>query len=106
MLPKRFRLPAKLIKRAYSKGQSFRQKGFFIKYYRNTGLGSRIAIIVPKKVDKRATVRNLIKRQLAEIFQKNLVEKNLKLDLVIVVSAKKEYKEYEGDITFWLKQLS
>lgn len=46
-------------------------QSFSIRYDRNEG-GLKVGVVVSKKVDKRATVRNRIKRVIMEAVRKNL----------------------------------
>jgi len=59
-----------------------------IKFCANDLAISRFGIIVSNKVSKKATLRNLIKRQLREILRLSLAEIKKGIDLVIIVSPK------------------
>lgn len=79
MLPKSRRIRS----REYPSGPgeaAYASKALRIKVFK--GL-DRAAIIVPKKVDARATVRNSIRRQLAAVLEKN---RFLGKDILVFVS--------------------
>lgn len=44
---------------------------FMVRYGKNDG-GLKVAVVVSKRVDKRATVRNKIKRRILETIRKNI----------------------------------
>ena len=68
------------------RNQAFRTEYFVLRYAPNRRpTGFRLAVVVSKKVDKRAVVRNRIRRRLFELFRLNL-DASLKADLVIFVS--------------------
>lgn len=56
---------------------------FSVRYEKNDE-GLKVAVVVSKKVDKRAVVRNRIKRVILETVRKNL-ETNINLNLVFYV---------------------
>jgi len=69
---------------------------------------SKIGIVISKKVSKKATVRNRIKRQLRAIFRQLLSKLKQGLQIVVVVKAETSqalllknltYKELEQDLT-------
>lgn len=78
MLPKRHRFSFK--KGAPNKLHSTRL--FVIRYNKLNSSGLHAAVIVGKKVDKRATVRNKLKRRIVESI-KELLPMSLNVDLVI-----------------------
>ncbi len=66
------------------KGKRVRGRHFVISFAEPLTDKSRLGVIVSKKVDKRATRRNKVKRRIREIFRKN---KNLfakTIDLVVI----------------------
>jgi len=65
-----------------------------MRYDRNSEAGLRCGVVVGKKVDKRAVVRNRFKRQLVA-FVKELLGQDKKYNLVII--AKKQIKDVEHD---------
>lgn len=75
----------------------------------------RILISVPRKLIRRATARNRIKRQLREAYRlnkailiKGLIEKPLEVDIAIIFSGKAglSYKELEQDMKKLLNRIS
>lgn len=99
MLPKNYRLRLKndfdrLFKEGKFAGQSFLTLGFA----KNTLNVSRFAVIVGKKVNKKAVVRNSIKRKIIEVLRLNLDKIKPSFDLVFIVKPEiqgKKYKEIE-----------
>lgn len=78
MLPSRNRLKKKTdIERVLKMGRSFKE-GFLVFKILKTDLSKmRFGFIVPKKISKKATVRNRIKRKLGEIIRSKLKKINL-----------------------------
>lgn len=71
MLRKIYRLPAN-IKLAHSKSKDL--NAFVVKIAQNQLSFPRFAFVISKKVDKRATVRNKIKRKMTEAVGEILTE--------------------------------
>lgn len=71
MLAKRNRLPSPQIRRVSKDGKRVRFPWFDIIFMKNDFEALRFACIISKKVDKRATVRNAIKRIAHDVIQKN-----------------------------------
>lgn len=74
-----------------------------------TGEELKIAVIVSKKVDKRAVYRNRIKRQVREVLRLLLKDKKIKSGYFITVMATpsvlgKTYQEIEKEVIFLLKR--
>lgn len=73
MLPQIHRLiKEKDFKILARRGKSFFIKELGIKYLKNNLTHPRFGFIVSNKIDKRATVRNKIKRRLREIVHQNI----------------------------------
>ena len=68
MLKKRMRLKKTILKRSSELSTPY----FNLKIQANTEGGSRFGFIVSKKIDKRATVRNRIKRVLRSCIEESL----------------------------------
>jgi ribonuclease P protein component len=84
MLKKSYRLRKnKEIKKVIENGLSVFNKEIGIKFIKNNLLNSRFCFIVSSKIDKRATVRNKIKRRLREIIRQNLEKIKPGFDIVI-----------------------
>lgn len=100
MLPKNYRLRLKndfdrLFKEGKFAGQAFLTLGFV----KNKLDISRLAVIVGKKVSKKAVIRNSVKRKTAEIIRLNLEQIKPGFDLVFIVKPEiqgKKYKEIEA----------
>lgn len=76
--------------------------------YQKTDL--KIGFLVSKKVDKRAVVRNRLKRQMREVVRLLLKENKLQPGFMIAFLAKPEaktaeYQDFEADVNFILKRL-
>ncbi len=67
---------------------------FVIRYEKNAEGIFKCAVVVGKKVDKRAVIRNKVKRQLVEILREMIV---IDTKLTIAVYAKKPILEAELD---------
>lgn len=86
MLPKKFRLHNDTdIKRLVQGGKTFFLPQMTIKYKNNNGQGLRMAVVVSTKVDKRATVRNRIKRQLREVLRSEMLLLRKNQDIICIV---------------------
>ncbi|MEK7604993.1 MAG: ribonuclease P protein component [Patescibacteria group bacterium] len=82
MLPKLNRLPHS---RRIAGGSSFPSPFFLVKYTSN-GLGyPRFGIIISKKVDKRATIRNRIRRLLHQFIQEHMHEFSVNKDYLFII---------------------
>ncbi|MBT4722607.1 ribonuclease P protein component [Candidatus Falkowbacteria bacterium] len=89
------------------KGRNISAEFLFIKILPAETAVFRIGFMVNNKVDKRATMRNKIKRQLREVVRACLPKINNKVDLLIVVNKKivgKEYGEIEKTVLDLLKR--
>ncbi|MFH1564255.1 MAG: ribonuclease P protein component [bacterium] len=111
MLPKKFRLTLNNdIKMVRENGKPFLTKLFNFKIKNNNLKQSRFCIIISGKVDKRAVIKNRIKRQISEIVRLNMDNIKSGYDISILVKnnlmdkdAKKiacDYKEMEKNILF------
>lgn len=83
------------ISRLQRLGNKIYTRGFILAYKNSIGPSSRIAITVSKKVDKRAVVRNTVKRRLREVFRTLKEQLSQNIDLVII--ARKEALECNYD---------
>jgi len=92
MLPKKNRLPSSQIPLVVKKGKRL-NCSFFVLYSNSNSKTDqpRFAFIVSLKIDKRAVVRNKIKRQLRYSINKKLGEIKAGFDIVFLV--KKGMKE-------------
>lgn len=70
----------------FNRGQSIRTDFFILRHLNNKRRSDlRLAIIVSKKVDKRAVVRNRIRRRLYELFRVRFLSHDLNADLAVIV---------------------
>ncbi len=85
MLPKNHRLRLKKDFDKLFKGGKFIAQGFLtLGYIKNKLNISRLAVIVGKKVSKKAVVRNSVKRKTVEIIRLNLSGIRSGFDLVFI----------------------
>lgn len=88
MLSKNNRLhKEKEIKSLIHRGQTFFLPEFIIKYQKNQQDSSRFTFVVSTKVDKKAVVRNRLKRQLREAIRTLLPEVVGGFDVLIIAKA-------------------
>lgn len=71
------------IQKVFKFGKSARSANFSIRYNPNRGSADRFAVVVGTKVDKRATRRNAIKRQVREVLRQIWLEIPESYDYVI-----------------------
>ncbi|MCL5432500.1 MAG: ribonuclease P protein component [Patescibacteria group bacterium] len=93
MLKKKFRLSASLSLR---QAKTVDSALFKIRFLKNNLSFNRFAFVVSKRVDKKAVVRNKIKRILRECVQKNIDDLNTGYDILFL--AKSGLKEKEPEI--------
>ncbi|MFH1610336.1 MAG: ribonuclease P protein component [Patescibacteria group bacterium] len=74
-------------------GQSFFTQEFGFKILKNNLKQNRYGIVVNLKVDKRAVVRNKIRRRLRDIIQEN--EKNLKKGFNLMILTREGIKSLD-----------
>ncbi len=97
------------IRYLHQNGQIIRTKNFSLKYITNPRRRfCRLGVIVSKKIDKRATCRNFIRRRIYNILYPLIKDFNDNYDLVIIVHnkeiAKINYDHLSKKITNCLKQ--
>ncbi len=116
MLAKKFRLTLNNdIKRVMNIGKIFLTKFFNFKIVKNNLEHSRFCIIISNKVDRRAVVRNRIKRQISEVIRLNILKIKSGYDISVIVKSsiinketKKiicDYHEIEKNIFWALEKL-
>ena len=102
MLPKRNRLKKRSdIEAVFKKGKSIKQDFLFLRILRNNLKISRFGFMVSKKISKKATIRNKVRRRFGEIIRTNLFEIKKGWDGVIIACPgieKKKFKETEENI--------
>lgn len=85
MLAKKYRLPIQLV--LNKSGQTFRSRSFLIKTFTSNLEFNRFGVVISKKVDKRASKRNQIKRMLLDETKDFILQNNTpKLEVLIIVS--------------------
>ncbi len=104
MLAKKYRFHRQNdVRRVYARGESSRSGPLGLKYLKQQSPGnSRLAVVVSKKIDKRAVVRNRIRRRIYEIVRKQWDEIEEGYDLVItafnVSVATEKHSELERQV--------
>lgn len=84
-LARKYRLAKKCLDRVFKQGKTVKGSFFFMKFLKNDLGYVRIAVIVPVRVSKKATVRNHIKRAIIEkISAGHFLEKSY--DVVITAT--------------------
>lgn len=75
MLARAYRLRSNAdFDRTYKYGRSANAQNFYIKFYQSHYITTRIAVVVSKKISKRAVVRNRCKRRLVELARNHFDE--------------------------------
>lgn len=82
------------IKAVLEKGKGFKEDFLILKTYKNDLPESRFTFIVSKKVSKKATVRNKIKRRLRSLIQINLDKIKSGTDNVFIAASGLEGKDF------------
>ena len=95
MLPKINRVKKKKdFEVIFKKGISFKNELFILKFIKNNLGQSRFAFIVSQKISKKATVRNKIRRRLADIIKSNAGRIKVGIDLILITFPGIEKKEF------------
>lgn len=93
----------------YKNGQTIRTKLFTIKFCPNPRKRfSRIAVVISKKVAKRAVKRNFVRRRIYSLLHPKIMQFNQNYDLIFIAHslelAEINFSELEQKITTELKQ--
>lgn len=88
MLPKSYRLPSPEIRPLMRSGKRLSTAGLQLVFMPNAVGVCRFAFVVPTGVDKRATVRNRIKRLLRQDVYVMLPKMQRNFDAVVIVRSK------------------
>lgn len=91
MLAKRFRLDKKEFTFLKERGRKISTPFFSLLWGRGRGEGPRFGFVVSKKIDKRAVVRNKIKRRLAQALLSSLSK--IRPEVWLIFLAKKSLRE-------------
>ena len=106
MLAKQYRLTSRLdFKKVSSLGQPFFSPLFRIKRAKNSSDQSRLAVVTPARLSKKAVVRNRIRRQVSEILRLGHKDIIPGYDVVVWPKASaldRPYQELEKDLLFLL----
>jgi ribonuclease P protein component len=95
MLAKVNRLKKKKdIEKVFEKGKGFKEDFLILKIVKNDLENSRFAFVVPKKVSKKATLRNKIKRRLRELVRLKIKKIKKGMDLVLLALPGLEKKDF------------
>lgn len=95
MLPKRNRLiKNKEFEEVFKKGRLVREDFLSIKFVPNKKKYSRFGFVVSLKVSKKAVVRNKLKRWLRSLVRRNLIEVKKGFDVVVIMAAGSETKNF------------
>jgi ribonuclease P protein component len=109
MLKKRYRLNKnKDFDRVFQQGASAYAAFLGLKVAANNLPESRFAILVSKKIDKKAVARNKLKRQIRNILRADYVQKIKGYDVVIVCLppiAGKDFNEIKEELGFAFRKL-
>jgi len=93
MLPKINRLKKrKDIEKVFEKGKRFKEDFLILKITKNALSQTRLGFIVSKKVSKKATLRNKIKRKLREIVSQKRIKKGI--DILLITMPGLETKDF------------
>ncbi len=104
MLAKKFRFHKQNdVRRVYRDGKSARSKNISLKFLKQRDTSdSRVAVVVSKKIDKKAVTRNRIRRRVYEIIRKTWPSTHQGYDLVFTVHersvATMKHEELETEI--------
>jgi ribonuclease P protein component len=103
MLPRINRLGRqKDFKNIFSFGRVAQAPDLVLRFNRNDLDSARFGLVIGLVVDKKATVRNRLRRQVGEIIRNNLKNITPGFDIVLVAKpalAKKSFKEIEKEVT-------
>ncbi len=110
MLPRPNRLTKKKeFEKTYQQGKAVGGEFLLVKISPNQENKTRVGIVVSKKVAKKATERNKIKRRIREIVRSEVLEGKTVGDIVIIAkrsSEKSSYQELKADWENILLKLS
>jgi len=108
MLPRENRLKKEEdFKKVFKKGRGFTNDLFVLKVIKNNLDISRFAFVISKKISKKATIRNRIKRRLDNVIRVDLPKIKKGWDGIIIVlpgAEIKDFKEIEEDINQLLEK--
>jgi len=110
MLSKKNRLNKKRdFENVFRKGKSFKEDLLLLKITEGKTSQSRFGLIVSKKISKKATIRNKLKRRISELVGKEIKNLPKSMDIVIVTFPgieKKDFLEIEKIIKKLFKKVT
>ena len=103
MIEKKYRFHSRGgVRFVYQNGKTIRGPKMSLVFCENTRGFTRFAVVVSKKVNKTAVVRNRIRRRVYEIIRQNIDDVPKKMDYIFVVFSPEvkdmNYKELEKNI--------
>ena len=103
MLKKKYRLPRRDGGVVFKQGRTFGNAFFLTKVKNNHLFYSRLAFVVPSKIEKKPTKRNRLRRRVYEVLrhQYKLIREGL--DILIIVQNPKIFKKTYPEIEKELK---
>jgi len=103
MFPKKKRVTKKIFNEIIKKGVSFSSNFFIFKFISHKD-EPRYAFVVPKKISKKATIRNKIKRRGYNIIKPLPIKNSSGIFFYKKRGLKASYEELKNEIIFILKK--
>jgi len=95
MLNKRNRISdRRIIQKLFTKGNLYRDKYFVFKFISSNSPDSQFAVVVSKKISKKAVRRNRIRRQVFEAIRLNLKTEN-NITAIVIAKANAQEAKYQ-----------
>jgi ribonuclease P protein component len=95
MLPKTNRLKRrKDIERVFKMGERFKENFLSLKVIKNNLESSRFAFVVSRRISKKATLRNKVKRKLSELVRFKMKKVKKGIDLILIAAPGLEEKDF------------
>lgn len=108
MIAKKFRFGKRAdFDKIFRSPNKFYSNNLVLKFYKTENLNNRFAIVVSKKISKKAVERNKIRRRIYEVLRLNLDKIKTPYDIVFLVKKgviSLEYCEIESEIMYILKK--
>jgi ribonuclease P protein component len=115
MIAKKYRIERTLIDYILKKGESLTSRLFIVRYKKNDKSFNRYRTVISKKIENKATKRNLIRRRIYEAITVTEAAKNIKKientenkDIILIPKKQivnTEYREIEKDIREFITKL-
>lgn len=94
MLPKENRLKEKDVKRVLKDGQAFKEDFLILRIVKNNLNKTRFGFIVSKKLSKKATMRNKIRRRLSNLVKVKMKKLKKGVDGIFIAVPGLETKDF------------